>query len=201
MKKILAVTVVALALAPLNALAQERVGDAVLGGLSGAIVLGPIGAAAGAVVGYVAGPAIARSWGLGRSHAPQGRRTAHTPRSRNRTAMATSQTLLPPSRPIQAVESQEKTQPTDANSSTVTGNAAPATTAILAPSATGKSIPAPVASRRKAVAASQIAAFAPPQSASEVPSAPSPNALSAAASTPIDAPRSATPFVPVATVE
>jgi len=31
------------------------------------IVLGPLGAVAGAVVGYTAGPAIASSWGLRRS--------------------------------------------------------------------------------------------------------------------------------------
>jgi len=101
MKKILAVTVIGIALAPLHALAQERVGDAVLGALSGAIVLGPIGAAAGAAVGYVAGPAIARSWGMGRSDPRYRRRTAHAAHSRTRTATATSQTPLPPSRPDQ----------------------------------------------------------------------------------------------------
>jgi hypothetical protein len=67
MKKILAATVILLSFAPSGALAQERVGDAALGALSGAIVLGPVGAVAGAVVGYTAGPAIARSWGLRRS--------------------------------------------------------------------------------------------------------------------------------------
>jgi outer membrane lipoprotein SlyB len=71
MKKMLVVTVLATALTPLGALAQERVGDAALGALSGAVVLGPVGAVAGAVVGYTAGPAIASSWGLrryGRRH-------------------------------------------------------------------------------------------------------------------------------------
>ncbi len=48
-------------------LAQERAGDAVLGALSGAVVLGPVGAVAGAVVGYTAGPSISRSWRLRRS--------------------------------------------------------------------------------------------------------------------------------------
>lgn len=47
-----------------SALAQERAGDAALGALSGAVVLGPIGAVAGAVVGYTAGPSISRSWGM-----------------------------------------------------------------------------------------------------------------------------------------
>src|SRR5262245_50732800 len=162
MKKILAVTVMAIALAPLNARAQERVGDAVLGALSGAIVLGPIGAAAGAAVGYVAGPAIARSWGMGRSDPHYRRRTAHLARSRTRTATATSQTPLPPTRPIQAAANQVNSEPTNANSPVLAEIATPAATPILAPSATGKSIPAPVASRRKAVAPSQIAAFAPP---------------------------------------
>jgi hypothetical protein len=54
-------------MAPSGALAQERAGQAALGALSGAIVLGPVGAVAGAVVGYTAGPAIASSWGLRRS--------------------------------------------------------------------------------------------------------------------------------------
>lgn len=69
MKQFLAVVVVAVTLAPSGALAQERVGDAALGGLSGAIVLGPVGAVAGLVVGYAAGPSISRSWGLKRSEA------------------------------------------------------------------------------------------------------------------------------------
>src|SRR6266542_6496999 len=67
MKKILAAGVITLAVAPSGVLAQERAGDAALGALSGAVVLGPIGAVAGAVVGYTAGPSIAHSWGLRRS--------------------------------------------------------------------------------------------------------------------------------------
>jgi hypothetical protein len=35
-----------------SAFAQERTADAALGALSGAVVLGPLGAVAGAVVGY-----------------------------------------------------------------------------------------------------------------------------------------------------
>jgi hypothetical protein len=67
MKKTTAVTALALSLISSGAMAQERGGDAALGALSGALVLGPIGAVAGAVVGYTAGPSIARSWGLRRS--------------------------------------------------------------------------------------------------------------------------------------
>ncbi len=65
MKKILACVVMAVCVAPFNAQAGERVGDAALGALSGAVVLGPVGAVAGAAVGFTAGPAIACSWGLG----------------------------------------------------------------------------------------------------------------------------------------
>jgi hypothetical protein len=41
-----------LLLAPSAALAQERATDAALGAVSGAVVLGPIGAVAGAFIGY-----------------------------------------------------------------------------------------------------------------------------------------------------
>jgi hypothetical protein len=64
---IVAAALVASMLAPSGALAQERAGQAALGALSGAVVLGPVGAVAGAVIGYTAGPAIASSWGLRRS--------------------------------------------------------------------------------------------------------------------------------------
>jgi hypothetical protein len=79
MRLFLAAVVMTISLAPLGAFAQERVGDAALGGLSGAIVLGPVGAVAGIVVGYAAGPAISRSWGLRRSDSRYPDRTA--PRS------------------------------------------------------------------------------------------------------------------------
>jgi hypothetical protein len=68
MKRILAVTMMAMALVPFGASAEERTGDAALGALAGAVVLGPIGLVAGAAVGYTAGPSIASSWGLRRSH-------------------------------------------------------------------------------------------------------------------------------------
>jgi hypothetical protein len=58
-----------------QARAQERAGSAALGAVSGAVVLGPVGAVAGALIGYTAGPAIAHSWGVGRSAArSRGRR-------------------------------------------------------------------------------------------------------------------------------
>lgn len=76
MKKLVVCVALTLSLTSVAAKAAERAGDAALGALSGAVVLGPIGAVAGAVVGYTAGPHIARSWGLRRSAARGGRRVA-----------------------------------------------------------------------------------------------------------------------------
>jgi hypothetical protein len=69
MKKSLAILTIAMTLVPFGASAGERTGDAALGALAGAVVLGPIGLVAGGAVGYTAGPSIASSWGLRRSHA------------------------------------------------------------------------------------------------------------------------------------
>src|SRR5438874_9974026 len=76
MKKLIMALVMATTLAPLGAVAQERPGDAALGALSGAVVLGPVGAVAGAVVGYAAGPSIARSLGFDRRSSARHRRQA-----------------------------------------------------------------------------------------------------------------------------
>jgi hypothetical protein len=73
MNKAVMAAIVMLAFVPAGAFAQERAGDAALGAVSGAVVLGPIGAVAGAFVGYAAGPSIARSWGL-RGSRPAGNR-------------------------------------------------------------------------------------------------------------------------------
>ncbi len=67
MNKILAGVALTFALSSSAAMAGERAGDAALGALSGAVVLGPVGAVAGAMVDYTAGPSIASSWGLRRS--------------------------------------------------------------------------------------------------------------------------------------
>ena len=71
-----------LLLVPSVAAAQHRAGDAALGALSGAVVLGPVGAVAGAFIGYSAGPAIARSWGIDRSGSARQRRQASKERVR-----------------------------------------------------------------------------------------------------------------------
>jgi hypothetical protein len=71
MKKSIAAVTLSLALISSAAMAQERTGDAALGALSGALVLGPVGAVAGAIVGYSAGPSIASAWGLRRSTYPR----------------------------------------------------------------------------------------------------------------------------------
>jgi hypothetical protein len=65
MIKTITVAATILLLASSAASAQERAGDAALGAVSGALVLGPIGAVAGAFIGYSAGPSISRSWGVG----------------------------------------------------------------------------------------------------------------------------------------
>jgi len=67
MKKLLVAVLIGGSFIPFQASAQERAGDAALGAVSGAVVLGPVGAVAGALIGFTAGPSIARSWGVGRS--------------------------------------------------------------------------------------------------------------------------------------
>ena len=71
MKKSLVILTIAVTLVPFGASADERTGDAALGALAGAVVLGPVGLIAGGAIGYTAGPSIANSWGLRRSHARQ----------------------------------------------------------------------------------------------------------------------------------
>jgi hypothetical protein len=75
MKKTLAAAAVAVALMSQGAAAGERPADAALGALSGALVFGPVGLVAGAVVGYTAGPSI--SHGLRRGESRQARRSSN----------------------------------------------------------------------------------------------------------------------------
>ena len=79
MKKMIAIAALSLALMSSTAMAEERPGDAALGAVSGAVVLGPIGAVAGAVIGWTAGPSISHSWGLHRASASRHARRAANP--------------------------------------------------------------------------------------------------------------------------
>ena len=79
MKKFWIAALIAGSLISFEAKAQERAGDAALGAVSGAVVLGPIGAVAGAFIGYTAGPSISHSWGVRRSASrPRVQRTSQT---------------------------------------------------------------------------------------------------------------------------
>jgi hypothetical protein len=73
MIKAYSIAALLLVLVPSSVLAQ-RAGDAALGAVAGAVVLGPVGAVAGAFVGYTAGPSISRSWGLEGSRSSRHRR-------------------------------------------------------------------------------------------------------------------------------
>ena len=114
MKKTVAITAMSLSLISAQARADEhRPGDAALGALSGAVVLGPIGAVAGAVVGYTAGPSIAHSWGFRHSAA---RRTR-----------AARQAPPPADAPTQAPEARGRAMPpSEAHASMPTPQAPPA---------------------------------------------------------------------------
>ena len=93
MKKIVVAAVIAIWCVPSATLAGERVGDAALGALSGAVVLGPIGAVAGAVIGYTAGPSIADSWGVRRS---EPRQSAKLPPKTTSKRVSSTQGTPPP---------------------------------------------------------------------------------------------------------
>ncbi|MFB6419330.1 MULTISPECIES: hypothetical protein [Bradyrhizobium] len=110
MNKVLITAVAMLACVPVTAVAQERAGDAALGAVSGAVVLGPVGAVAGALIGYTAGPSIARSWGLrgsqsARHRSPPRRAAATRVPPRTREAMNANGQMRPtpnPAPPVQA---------------------------------------------------------------------------------------------------
>jgi hypothetical protein len=107
MRKLLVVALIAGSLVSFQARAQERAGDAALGAVSGAVVLGPVGAVAGALIGYTAGPSIARSWGARRSSSappPRAQRTSQSsappePQSIGAGAPSQPRSLQPPSSP------------------------------------------------------------------------------------------------------
>jgi hypothetical protein len=93
---------IAVATSSHRSVADERIGDAALGALSGAVVLGPVGAAAGAVVGYTMGPSIARGLGI-KKRKPRARvRTARPAKATVRRVSARSGVPAPPPRPLDA---------------------------------------------------------------------------------------------------
>jgi hypothetical protein len=111
-KAIVATAPLALFLAlasPSAALAGDRPGDAALGALSGAVVLGPIGAVAGAVVGYSAGPSIAHSLGFRRSSTARRRSATQQARASagNREYAASNASAPPATAPAPAPAPQE----------------------------------------------------------------------------------------------
>ena len=99
MKKLLVAALIAGAFMSFEARAQDRAGDAALGAVSGAVVLGPVGAVAGAFIGYTAGPSIARSWGM--------RRSASRPRHATQSSIGTREQAAAKVSPPPAVKTPE----------------------------------------------------------------------------------------------
>ena len=125
MTKAFAAAAMILLLAPSVALAQHRAGDAALGAVSGAVVLGPIGAVAGAFIGYSAGPSIARSWGIDRSRPARNRKQASKDDARAaRAEMSANGASKPASQMPIAPQAQPNARV--ANSGNAAGNPPPA---------------------------------------------------------------------------
>ncbi|WP_024515335.1 hypothetical protein [Bradyrhizobium sp. Tv2a-2] len=118
MNKMIAMTALGLSLISSAAVAAERTTDAAIGAVSGAVVFGPIGAVAGALVGYSAGPSISHSWSSGRARAAH-QRTKTNAQEARASASANQQTagdrMSAPS-PVTAPPSSA--QATTANTST-----------------------------------------------------------------------------------
>jgi len=111
-KKILAVAALVLLAAPSVARAQERAGPAALGALSGGLVLGPVGAVAGAVVGFTAGPSISRAWGLRSSPPPPPARAAKRPAPQQQaSAPRTPSSVGPPNATVGQASAREVAAP------------------------------------------------------------------------------------------
>ncbi|HEX2633893.1 MAG TPA: DNA-directed RNA polymerase subunit N [Bradyrhizobium sp.] len=102
MKKLLVVAVIAASFFAIEAKAQERAGSAALGAVSGAVVLGPVGAVAGALIGYTAGPAIAHSWGVRHSASRSRVHRARQANAATHDEAAAAASPLPIARPAEA---------------------------------------------------------------------------------------------------
>ncbi len=64
----LALIAAAVVISPAAASAGERVTDAAIGAVAGAVVAGPVGFVGGGLIGYVAGPQIACDLGVDRCY-------------------------------------------------------------------------------------------------------------------------------------
>jgi hypothetical protein len=112
MKKQIAIVAMAMTVST-AAVAGERATDAALGAVSGAVVLGPIGAVAGAFIGYTAGPSMSRAWGVrGRHSSRAPRRTAsNDARSYRESQAAMSEPSAAPATPAAPPAPRAKTPP------------------------------------------------------------------------------------------
>jgi hypothetical protein len=128
LKRTIAIAAAVLSLISSQALADEhRGGDAALGALAGAVVLGPIGAIAGAAVGFTAGPSIAHSWGFRRSGSAARRtRSAQqqTQAPDTRPAMAAPGPAAAPPAPLAAAPAPQAAQPPARSPKTTTASSA-----------------------------------------------------------------------------
>ncbi len=109
MKKLVVAAAIAAIFFSYKANAQERAGSAALGAVSGAVVLGPVGAVAGALIGYTAGPAIAHSWGAGPSRSRARRVTQASAATEQQTAARV--TPLPVAKPAEAIGAGKSAPP------------------------------------------------------------------------------------------
>ena len=94
MKKQIALAALAMTVST-GAMAGERATSAALGAVSGAVVLGPVGAVAGAFIGYTAGPSMARAWGVNGSRGSSSRHQRRTAGNDER-SYRESQAAIPP---------------------------------------------------------------------------------------------------------
>jgi hypothetical protein len=103
MKSMISVAAIAVSLAFVTTSAYAgRVANTAIGTLTGLVVFGPVGAVAGAAVGYTAGHGIARSWGLSR---PQYRPARNLQRNADGSA---SSVPVPRSKPVDSQPVQRR---------------------------------------------------------------------------------------------
>ena len=109
MKKQIAIAALALTVST-GAMAGERATSAALGAVSGAVVLGPVGAVAGAFIGYTAGPSMARAWGVNGSRGSSSRHQRRTA-SNDERSYRESQAAMPAPAPAAARRPAANTGP------------------------------------------------------------------------------------------